>query len=100
MPSGRFLMEDFYYAGGLRTVMRALLETKRLHGDAVTVSGQTVAQLVTEAANYNPEVIRPLDRPLTDHGGIAVLRRHPAPHRAVLQPPAATPALMQPRGQS
>src|SRR3984885_10255701 len=46
MPSGRFLMEDFYYAGGLRTVMRALLETKRLHGDAMTVSGQTISELV------------------------------------------------------
>ncbi len=100
MPSGRFLMEDFYYAGGLRTVMRALLETKRLHGDAMTVSGHTVAELVKDAPNYNSEVIRPLDNPLTDHGGIAVLRGNLAPNGAVIKPSAATPALMQHSGKA
>jgi L-arabonate dehydrase len=100
MPSGRFLMEDFYYAGGLKAVMRALLESRRLHGDAVTVSGQTIGELSRQAANYNSEVIRPLDRPLTQHGGIAVLRGNLAPNGAVLKPSAATPALMQHRGKA
>ena len=98
MPSGRFLMEDFYYAGGLRAVMRTLAESGRLHGDAMTVSGETIGELCREAPNYNAEVIRPLDRPLTEHGGIAVLRGNLAPNGAVLKPSAATPALLQHRG--
>jgi len=100
MPSGRFLMEDFYYAGGLKAVMRALKESGRLHGDAMTVSGQTIGELCRQAANYNSEVIRPLDRPLTEHGGIAVLRGNLAPNGAVIKPSAATPALMQHRGKA
>src|SRR4029077_15137784 len=85
MPSGRFLMEDFYYAGGLRTVMRALAEAGRLHLDAPTVSGETIGKICGEAANYNSEVIRPLDRPLTPQGGIAVLRGNLAPSGAVIK---------------
>jgi dihydroxy-acid dehydratase len=100
MPSGRFLMEDFYYAGGLRTVMRALGEAGRLHLDAPTVSGETIGKICGEAANYNSEVIRPLDRPLTPQGGIAVLRGNLAPSGAVIKPSAATPALMQHRGRA
>src|SRR5436190_12263420 len=100
MPSGRFLMEDFYYAGGLKAVMRALKESGRLHGDAMTVSGQTIGELCRQAANYNSEVIRPLDRPLTEHGGIAVLRGNLAPSGAVIKPSAATPTLMQHRGKA
>jgi L-arabonate dehydrase len=100
MPSGRFLMEDFYYAGGLKAVMRALAESGRLHRDAMTVSGETIGELCREAPNYNAEVIRPLDRPLTEHGGIAVLRGNLAPNGAVLKPSAATPALMQHRGKA
>jgi L-arabonate dehydrase len=100
MPSGRFLMEDFYYAGGLRAVMRTLAESGRLHGDAMTVSGETIGELCREAPNYNAEVIRPLDRPLTEHGGIAVLRGNLAPNGAVLKPSAATPALLQHRGKA
>src|SRR6266404_5283305 len=100
MPSGRFLMEDFYYAGGLRAVMRTLAESGRLHGDAMTVSGETIGELCREAPNCNAEVIRPLDRPLTEHGGIAVLRGNLAPNGAVLKPSAATPALLQHRGKA
>ena len=100
MPSGRFLMEDFYYAGGLAAVMRALDEHGLLHRDAETVSGKTIGELVREAPNYNPEVIRPFDKPLTGHGGIAVLRGNLAPSGAVIKPSAATPALMQHRGRA
>ena len=100
MPSGRFLMEDFYYAGGLRTVMRSLGEAGLLHLDAATVSGKTMGEIVTDAPNYNYEVIRPFDRPLTEQGGIAVLRGNLAPDGAVIKPSAATPNLMQHRGRA
>jgi dihydroxy-acid dehydratase len=100
MPSGRFLMEDLYYAGGLSAVMRMLAEKGLLHGDAETVSGKTIGEIVRDAPNYNPEVIRPFDKPLTEHGGIAVLRGNLAPDGAVIKPSAATPALMQHRGKA
>ncbi|MEP9373635.1 IlvD/Edd family dehydratase [Mesorhizobium sp. KR1-2] len=100
MPSGRFLMEDFYYAGGLRTVMRMLDEAGLLNRDAETVAGGTIAEIVKDAPNYNTEVIRPLDRPLTENGGIAVLRGNLAPDGAVIKPSAATPKLMQHRGRA
>jgi dihydroxy-acid dehydratase len=100
MPSGRFLMEDLYYAGGLSAVMRMLAEKGLLHGDAVTVTGKAIGEIVKDAPNYNPEVIRPFDKPLTEHGGIAVLRGNLAPDGAVIKPSAATPALMQHRGKA
>jgi L-arabonate dehydrase len=100
MPSGRFLMEDFCYAGGLRAVMRALAEKDLLHVGAMTVSGKTVGELVAEATNYNPEVIRPFDNPLTPQGGMAILRGNLAPNGAVLKPSAASPHLMQHRGRA
>ncbi|MBF9235758.1 IlvD/Edd family dehydratase [Microvirga alba] len=100
MPSGRYLMEDFYYAGGLRAVMRTLNEVGLLNRDAETVAGKTIGELVADAPNYNEEVIRPLDRPLTTEGGIAVLRGNLAPKGAVIKPSAATPALMQHRGRA
>ena len=100
MPSGRFLMEDFYYAGGMRAVMRALGEAGLLHLDAMTVSGKTVSELSKDAPNYNDEVIRPFDRALTGQGGIAVLRGNLAPDGAVIKPSAATPKLMQHSGRA
>jgi dihydroxyacid dehydratase/phosphogluconate dehydratase len=69
MPSGRFLMEDFYYAGGLPAVIRTLGEQGMLNRDAMTVNGQTIWDNCREAPNFNPEVIRPIDRPLAAHGG-------------------------------
>lgn len=98
MPSGRFLMEDFYYAGGLKAVMRAISTTGALHLDAMTVTGKTIGELVGDVTNYNEEVIRPLNNPLTAQGGIAVLRGNLAPNGAVIKPSAATPKLMQHRG--
>jgi L-arabonate dehydrase len=100
MPSGRFLMEDFYYAGGLRTVMRVLDEAGLLHGDARSVAGPSLREIVAEAPNYNGEVIRSFDAPLTPQGGIAVLRGNLAPDGAVIKPSAATPALMQHKGRA
>jgi L-arabonate dehydrase len=100
MPSGRFLMEDFCYAGGLPVVMKALGEHGLLNKDVVTVNGKTMWDNVKDAQNYNQEVIRPWNNPLTAHGGIAVLRGNLAPNGAILKPSAATPALMQHRGRA
>ena len=99
-PSGRFLMEEFYYAGGLPTVMRALGEHDLLNRDVMTVSGNTAWQNVVDAPNYNTEVIRDFDNALADQGGIAVLRGNLAPLGAVLKPSAATPDLMVHRGRA
>jgi L-arabonate dehydrase len=98
MPSGRFLMEEFFYAGGLPVVLKMLLEGGKLHGDALTVSGATMAEEIAEVRNWNEEVIRPVERALTQQGGIAVLRGNLAPNGAVLKPSAASPHLMQHRG--
>jgi dihydroxy-acid dehydratase len=98
MPSGRFLMEDFYYAGGLPAVIRTLGEHNLIHKDAVTVNGKTLWENCKEAPNWNQEVIRVFDRPLVEHGGVAVLRGNLAPDGAVLKPSAASPHLMRHRG--
>jgi len=99
-PSGRFLMEDFYYAGGLPAVIRALGERGLIHRDAVTVNGKTIWENVREAPNWNPEVIRQAENPLVEHGGIAVLRGNLAPDGALVKPSAATPGLMKHRGRA
>lgn len=100
MPSGRFLMEDFFYAGGLPVVIKMLVENRLVHGAALTVTGKTIAENCSDAANWNTEVIRPMSHPLVEHGGIAVLRGNLAPDGAVLKPSAATPALMKHRGRA
>jgi dihydroxy-acid dehydratase len=99
-PSGRFLMEDFYYAGGLPAVLRALDEGGLLNGDALTANGRTIGENCAAAPNYSSEVIRPLDRPLCAEGGIAVLRGNLAPLGAVLKPSAASPELLVHRGRA
>jgi dihydroxy-acid dehydratase len=100
MPSGRFLMEDYYYAGGLPAVMRALGEHGLLDKDALTVTGQTMWENVKDAPNWNNEVIRGWDNPHTEHGGMVVLRGNLAPDGAVLKPSAATASLMKHRGRA
>jgi dihydroxyacid dehydratase/phosphogluconate dehydratase len=100
MPSGRFLMEDFYYAGGLPAVMRTLGEHGLLNRDALTVNGQTQWENCKAAPTWNADVIRPMDRPMVAHGGIAVLRGNLAPNGAVLKPSAASPHLMRHRGRA
>jgi L-arabonate dehydrase len=100
MPSGRFLMEDFYYAGGLPAIIRALDQRNLIHRDAMTVNGETIWENCETAPNWNSEVIRPLENPLVDHGGIAVLRGNLAPDGAVLKPSAASPHLMRHRGRA
>jgi dihydroxyacid dehydratase/phosphogluconate dehydratase len=100
MPSGRFLMEDFYYAGGLPVVLRALADAGLLNRDALTVNGRTIGENNADAENYNTEVIRPLDNPLTKDGGVMILRGNLVPGGAVIKPSAATPALMQHKGRA
>ena len=98
MPSGRYLMEDFYYAGGLPAVMKEIGDL--LHLDALTVSGRSVGVNIADAENFNEDVILPRDKALTASGGIAVLRGNLAPDGAIIKPSAATPALMQHRGRA
>jgi len=101
MPSGRFLMEDFYYAGGLPAVLRRLGEAGRLpHPDALTANGKSLWDNVKEAPSYNPEVIRDLDSPLVPDGSIRILRGNLAPRGAVLKPSAATERLLRHRGRA
>lgn len=100
-PSGRFLMEEFYYAGGLPAVLRRLGEAGLLpHPDALTVNGQSLWRNVHDAPIYNDEVVRPLDKPLIEDGGICVLRGNLAPRGAVLKPSAASPHLLKHRGRA
>jgi L-arabonate dehydrase len=98
MPSGRFLMEDFYYAGGLPAVIKTIGDNNLLHKDALTVNGKTIWENCKDAPNWNREVIRDIDKPLVEHGGVAVLRGNLAPDGAVLKPSAASPHLMRHRG--
>jgi L-arabonate dehydrase len=95
-PSGRFLMEDLFYAGGLPAVLREILP--HLHGDALTVNGRSLADNVSDAPCHNREVVRPAASPLQTEGGIAVLRGNLAPDGAVIKQSAASPHLLQHRG--
>jgi dihydroxy-acid dehydratase len=97
-PSGKHLMEDFCYAGGLPAVMKEI--ERFLHLDVVTANGKSLRENLAEAPNYNPEVIRPLAQPFKDRAGIAVLRGNLAPRGALIKPSAATPALMQHTGRA
>ena len=97
-PSGKFLMEDFCYAGGLPVVMKEIAQ--HLHLDAITANGQTIGQNIADAQNYNTEVIKPLIAPFKDKAGIAVLRGNLSPRGSVIKPSAATPALMVHTGRA
>ncbi|MEO1472147.1 MAG: dihydroxy-acid dehydratase, partial [Pseudomonadota bacterium] len=100
MPSGKYLMEEFFYAGGLPVVLKRLGEGGMLHRDALTVSGESAWAQVRDARNWNEDVILPVERALTPQGGIAVLRGNLAPQGAVLKPSAASPHLMRHRGRA
>ena len=97
-PSGRHLMEDFYYAGGLPAVIREL--GPLLHRDALTVNGNTLWDNCKDAPNWNREVIHAFDAPFKPHAGIAVLRGNLSPDGAVIKPSAATPALLRHTGRA
>lgn len=99
-PSGEFLMEDFYYAGGLPVILRELGEAGLLHKDVVTVNGKTIWENVKDAECYNRQVIYAFREPFKPNAGIAVLYGNLAPNGAVIKPSAATPALLKHRGRA
>src|SRR5262249_54780365 len=98
MPSGKYLMEDFYYAGGLPAVIRELGDM--IHQDALTVNGKTMGHNTADAPCYNRDVIRSFQEPLRADSGIAVLRGNLCPDGAIIKPSAATPELMKHRGRA
>jgi L-arabonate dehydrase len=98
MPSGKFLMEDFYYAGGVPAVVRALGDL--IHKDALTVNGKTMGENTESAPCWNAEVIHGRENPIREHAGIAVLRGNLAPGGALIKPSAATPSLLKHRGRA
>ena len=100
MPSGKYLMEDFYYAGGLPAVLRQLGERRLLHQDALTVNGKTIWENNREAPCYNDDVIFPFAKPFKKNTGIAVLRGNLCPGGAIIKPSAATPKLMRHKGRA
>lgn len=95
-PAGRFLMEDFYYAGGLRGLHARLRDL--LHLDCPSVNGQTLGENTEGAEVYNDDVIRPFDQPVWASGGLAVLRGNLAPRGAVIKPAAAEQHLLVHKG--
>jgi dihydroxy-acid dehydratase len=97
-PSGHYLMEDFYYAGGVPAVMREIQHL--LHGDALTANGRTIAQNIADAPCYNRDVIKPIEEPFKEKAGIAVLKGNLAPNGAVIKPSAASPHLLKHRGRA
>ena len=99
-PSGKHLMEDFFYAGGLPAVLRELGEAGVLHRDALTANGQSIWKNVREAPCWNRDVIRTFAEPFKASAGIAVLRGNLAPDGAVIKPSAASPSLMRFRGRA
>jgi L-arabonate dehydrase len=98
MPSGKHLMEDFYYAGGIPVVVKELGD--RIHGDALTVTGRSIGQNCARAECFDRDVIFPVETPFQPNGGIAVLRGNLAPNGAIIKPSAATPSLMRHTGRA
>jgi dihydroxyacid dehydratase/phosphogluconate dehydratase len=99
-PSGTYLMEDFFYAGGLPAIIKKLLDHELLNKDALTVNGKTIYQNNIHSVCWNDEVIKPFDNPLTKDGGIKVLRGNIAPNGAILKPSAASSHLMKHTGKA
>ena len=98
LPSGKYLMEDFFYAGGLPAVIQELRD--HLHMDALMVTGKTLGENTVGAECYNREVIASIDAPLKEEAGIAVLRGNLCPDGAIIKPSAASPELLQHRGRA
>jgi L-arabonate dehydrase len=97
-PSGKYLMEDFFYAGGLPVVLKELLPL--LHGAAPTVNGQSLGDNLRDTRSWNPDVIRSLAMPLAAEGGLAILRGNLCPGGAVIKVSAASPHLLTHRGRA
>ena len=100
MPNGKYLMEDFCYAGGLPVVIRELGENGFLNKKSLTANGKTLWQNNKNAENYNRDVIMPFAKPFKKNTGIAVLRGNLCPDGAIIKPSAATPRLMKHKGRA
>jgi dihydroxy-acid dehydratase len=100
MPNGKYLMEDFCYAGGLPAVIRELGGNGLLHKRALTANGRSIWENNREAPCWNRDVIFPFGKPFKRETGIAVLRGNLCPDGAIIKPSAATPALMKHRGRA
>ena len=98
MPSGKYLMEDFFYAGGLPVVLKEL--EKLLHQDVITVNGKSLKENNTDAKCYNNDVIATLDKPFQQNAGIVVLKGNLCENGAVIKPSAATAKLMKHKGRA
>jgi L-arabonate dehydrase len=99
-PSGKYLMEDFFYAGGIPAVLRELGEAGALHRDALTVNGHSIWENVVDAPCWNRDVIHGFAEPFKPAAGITVLRGNLAPNGAVIKLSAASPHLLQHRGRA
>ncbi len=97
-PSGTHLMEDMFYAGGIPAVMKEIEQL--LHRDVLTVTGKTMGENIASALCHNPDVIRPMDKPLQAEGGTIVLYGNLAPNGAVLKTSAASKRLMEHAGRA
>jgi L-arabonate dehydrase len=97
-PSGRYFMEDLYYAGGIPAVMKEL--DKFLYKETITVSGRPMADNYQNAECYNRDVIASVDKPINKLAGISVLKGNVCEHGAVIKPSAATPSLMKHTGRA
>jgi dihydroxy-acid dehydratase len=97
-PSGKYLMEDFYYAGGLPALLNAI--TSQLDPSCLTITGKTLGENVAGAEIYDTDVIRTLDNPILESGGMAILRGNLAPNGAVIKSSAAEPGLLKHTGRA
>jgi dihydroxy-acid dehydratase len=100
MPSGKYLMEDFYYAGGLPAVIRELGENGKLHKGALTINGRSLWENNKDAPCWNRDVIHTFKKPFKKDTGIAVLRGNLCPDGAIIKPSAATAKLLKHRGRA
>src|SRR5262249_29578566 len=100
MPNGKYLMEDFCYAGGLPAVLRELGENDLLNKEALTVNGQPIWDNVRGAECWNRDVIHAFRSPFKEETGIVVLRGNLCPDGAIIKPSAATPKLMRHKGRA
>ena len=99
-PSGKYLMEDFYYAGGVPAVIKQLLDKNILNKDTLTVNGKTIEENNLNAECWNKDVIKDFASPLVNDGGIKILKGNIAPDGAILKPSAASPKLMKHKGRA
>ena len=99
-PSGKYLMEDFYYAGGVPYVIKQLLERKLLNENEMTVNGKTILENNKDAKCWNTDVIKDFNEPLISDGGIKILKGNIAPNGAIIKPSAASEHLMKHKGKA